>query len=88
MFESMISLIEGLYIPLVVILCLVLGYILKHWIKDVENKYIPTILTVVGAIAACFSSGDISLELIVSGAISGLASTGMHQAFKQFIQKE
>lgn len=88
MFESMISLIEGLYIPLVVIFCLVLGYILKHWIKDVDNKYIPTILTVVGVIAACCSNGNISLEIIVAGGVSGLASTGLHQAFKQYIKKE
>lgn len=88
MFETIVGVIEEMYIPLVFVLCLVIGYILKHWMKDVENKYIPTILTVVGAIAACFSSGGITLELIVSGAISGLASTGMHQAFKQFIKKE
>ena len=88
MFETVVTLIEAMYIPLIFVLCLVLGYILKHWINDVENKYIPTILTIVGAIAACFSSGDITLELIVSGAISGLASTGMHQAFKQFVNKE
>lgn len=88
MFETIITFIETLYIPLILVLCLVIGYILKHWIKDVDNKYIPTTLTIVGAIAACLSGGDVSLELIVSGAISGLASTGMHQAFKQFVQKE
>lgn len=88
MFDVIITLIEALYIPLVMILCLVLGYILKHWIKDVENKYIPTILTIVGVIAACCSNMDVSLDLIVGGAVSGLAATGMHQAFKQYISKE
>lgn len=88
MFETMITFMEELYIPLILILCLVLGYILKHWIKDVDNKYIPTILTVVGVVAACCSNMDVTLELIVGGAISGLSATGMHQAFKQYIQKE
>ena len=80
-----LSFISEMYIPMVIALCLVVGYILKHWIKDVDNKYIPTVLTVLGAVAACLSQMDISLELIVSGMLSGLASTGLHQAFKQII---
>lgn len=82
-----LSFITELYIPIIVVLCLVVGYILKHWIKDVDNKWIPTILCIGGAVAACISAKDINLTLIVSGAISGLASTGMHQAFKQIIEK-
>ena len=77
--------ITTLYIPFVVVFCLVIGYILKHWINDVDNKYIPTILTVAGAIAGCLISEAVTFEIIVAGAVSGLASTGMHQAFKQLI---
>lgn len=80
-----LNFISEMYIPLVIALCLVVGYILKHWIKDVDNKYIPTILVILGGISACLSQMDISLELIVSGMLSGLASTGLHQAFKQII---
>lgn len=82
-----LSFINEMYIPVVMALCLVLGYILKHWIKDVDNKYIPTILAFLGATGACIAKMDISLELIVSGMVTGLASTGLHQAFKQFIEK-
>lgn len=80
-----LSFISEMYIPMVIALCLVVGYILKHWIKDVDNKYIPTVLTVLGAVAACVAAMDVSLELVVAGAVSGLASTGLHQAFKQLI---
>ena len=80
-----IAFITKLCIPLVTVLCLIIGYVLKRWIKDIHKKYIPTILILVGAVAACLSAKSISLELIVSGAVSGLASTGLHQTFKQII---
>ena len=65
--------------------CLVSGYILKHWIKDVENKYIPTVLALLGAILNAVVSG-LTVETIIYGALMGLASTGMHQAFTRFIE--
>ena len=72
-------------IPLITILCLVVGYILKHWVNDVKNRLIPTVVAIVGAIAACLVNEAFSIENIVAGAISGLASTGLHQTFKQII---
>ena len=47
-FNDLIQNLSGNFIPTVVVACLVLGYILKQWIKDLDNKYIPTILAVVG----------------------------------------
>ena len=71
---------------LVVLLgCLCVGYILKHWIKDVDNKYIPTLLAVLGAILNACVNG-LLLEAIIYGAVMGLASTGLHQAFTRFIE--
>lgn len=78
-------------IPEVVVLCLILGYILKHWVKDVDNKWIPTIACIVGVAAALLTEwGAISdfaagLSVGVGGALSGLASTGLHQMFKNWI---
>lgn len=80
-----LSFLSEMYMPIVLAVCLITGYILKHWIKDVDNKLIPTILAVLGAICACVADKGVSLELIVGGALSGLASTGLHQAFKQFL---
>ena len=37
--------------PVVVGLCLCVGYIIKHWLKDADNKIIPTVVTVVGIAA-------------------------------------
>ena len=78
---------QELYVPIVMAVCLCVGYILKHWIEDLDNRIIPTVLAVLGAVCACVNVRDLSLELITAGAITGLASTGVHQAFKQWIEK-
>lgn len=76
-------------LPVVLGICLCVGYIIKKWIKDVDNKYIPTIVAVLGVALSIWISGwQITPEVILSGMISGLGSTGMHQVFKQFIEKE
>lgn len=74
--------------PVVLGICLCVGFIVKKWIKDIDNKYIPTICAVVGVILAAWISGwTITPEVLLSGLISGLGSTGLHQAFTQFIEK-
>ena len=72
-------------IPEVTILCLMLGYIVKMWVKDVDNKWIPTIVAVVGIAASVIMSKEVTIAVIVSGALSGLSSTGLHQLFKQWM---
>lgn len=74
------------FVLVVVVACLILGYIIKTSLNFIPNKYIPTILAVFGAILNPMVSG-ISVETIVYGALMGLASTGMHQAFTRFIEK-
>lgn len=73
------------FVLVVLVACLILGYILKKSFDMIPNKYIPTILTIVGAILNTIASG-MTLETIVYGALMGLASTGMHQAFTRFIE--
>ena len=76
-------------IPIVVIACLIVGYCIKHisWLDKVSNEYIPAVLAVLGAVLGCIANGSITLETVVFGALSGLASTGLHQAFTQIINK-
>lgn len=74
--------------PVVLGICLVVGYIIKKWVDDVDNKYIPTIVTILGAfLAVWFNSWVITPEIILSGLITGASSTGLHQLFTQFIDK-
>lgn len=72
------------YVPIVVLACLCVGYIIKK-IDIIPDNYIPAILGVLGVVFAFISQG-ISFESFVEGMFSGLASTGLHQAFKQIIE--
>ena len=44
-------------VPVIVGICLCIGYIAKHWTEDMNNKYIPTMCAVVGVILAIWMSG-------------------------------
>lgn len=75
------------FVLVVMVACLVVGYIIKTSFDRVPNKYIPTILAVVGAVLNAVVSG-VSVNSIVYGALMGLASTGLHQAFTRFVEGE
>lgn len=74
-------------VPVIIGICLIAGYIVKHWVKDVDNKIIPTLCAVLGvAVAFWINWGNITPEVVLMGLASGLASTGLHQAFKQLVE--
>ena len=75
-----ISFLSEYMIPVIVGICLCVGWIVKQWIKDVDNRYIPTICALLGVALACW------LFWFVAGLASGRASTGLHQAFKQILE--
>ena len=77
---------EDYLIPIIAIGCLCVGFVLKKWMPA-DDKYIPTILLVIGAISGAILFG-LSYEGIVKGMLSGLASIGLHQAFHQFIKDD
>lgn len=76
-------------LPAVLGICLCAGYIIKQWIHDVDNKYIPTIVAALGVFLSVWMHGwQVTPDTILGGLISGLSSTGMHQLFKSFIEKQ
>ena len=77
---------ESYLIPIIAIGCLCIGFVLKKWMPA-DDKWIPTILLVLGAISGAILFG-FDYEGIVKGMLSGLASVGLHQAFHQFIKKD
>ena len=83
-----INMISEYFVFVVVVACLVVGYIIKHstLFKKVNNADIPAILAVVGIIVNLVVSG-LSIESAVYGAAMGLCSTGLHQTFKKFVEK-
>jgi hypothetical protein len=82
-----LSFITELYVPLIIVACLVVGYIFKKWINDVDNKWIPTIVTIFGLVLGGVINGW-TVPSLIAGAVSGLASTGLHQLFSQIIEGE
>lgn len=73
-------------VPVIVVACLVVGYLIKSTpvFAAVANGYIPLIVIVLGAILGALING-LTVEAIVYGAVSGIASTGMHQLFVQLL---
>ena len=74
------------YVVLVVVgICLCIGYILKNSFPKLDNKYIPLIMAILGVVLNVWISKEITPDILLAGMISGLSSTGFHQAFKNII---
>lgn len=66
-------------VPVTVAICFCIGYIVKKWIKDVSNKYIPTICAILGVITNVWVMGEFTPVVLLGGLASGLAATGLDQ---------
>lgn len=79
------------YLSIIVVgICLCIGFVIKHSLDFIPNKYIPLIMLILGTLSNILIniSTGINAEVILSGMFSGLASTGLHQVFSQMISKE
>ena len=85
---SFIETLNAFVNPVVVCFCLVVGYVIKHLLPNVSNRVIPATVVVVGIIVSLWINQWTFLtpDTIISGALSGLVSTGMHQFFSQWIE--
>lgn len=72
----------------VVLGCCAIGYIIKTSFDFVPNKYIPLIMAVLGIALNIAIVQDFNMNVFLGGILSGLASTGLHQAFKNIIEKQ
>ncbi len=85
------NIIEGLqaYVELPILLtCLIVGWLYSRY-TSADNMHIPLLVTIVGVIASLIAHwGEFGLNIFLTGAISGLASTGFHQIFKQYIDNK
>ena len=85
-----LSTISTYLVPSVVILCLLVGYIIKNLIpNDSINRFIPLIVGMLGVAATIFTAiatgVPITVDVVVSGLSSGLASTGLFEAYKNLL---
>lgn len=75
------------YVVLVVLaICLYLGYVIKHSISFIPNKYIPLIMAIVGTLLNVWISGwRFTPEILLGGLASGLASTGTYEMIRNIM---
>ena len=84
-----LSFISNFTVPIIVGICLCVGYILRHVVKtDVINKYIPVIMGLLGVAVNVWINMSFTPEILLGGLFSGLSSTGLHQVFKRLINKD
>lgn len=81
----------------ILILGLLIGFVIKHLVSDekIQNKYIPVINVVVGAIvgvilavtAGTVITAEAILLAVIGGAVSCVASCGVYDTFSAFVEK-
>ena len=75
-------------VPIIVGICLCVGYIVKNIIPSEEiNKYIPLIMGILGVAHNVWVNMDFTAEILLAGLFSGLASTGLYEMFRNIIGK-
>lgn len=72
--------------PVALVICLAAGYIIKNLVpNDAVNRFIPCIVAVLGVAIVVWGEFAISPDILAAGLISGLASTGLYEAFEGII---
>jgi O-antigen/teichoic acid export membrane protein len=77
------------YLVLVVLgICLCAGYIIKHSLTFIPNKYIPLLMGILGVLLNVWLNMGFTPEILLGGLASGLASTGAYEGFRNVTNKE
>ena len=76
--------------PIILGICLLVGYVLKEAFDKFPNKYIPLAALSTGTIIAILINwqSGINEQVILGGMISGLASTGMYEMLKNLLKRD
>lgn len=73
-------------VPLIVGICLCVGYIIKNMIpSDKINRFIPLIMGILGVVLNVWVNMDFTAEILLAGLFSGLSSTGLYELFRNLI---
>ena len=83
-----ITFLNEYFIPVIVGICLCVGYVIKTSIPKVDNSLIPMILSILGLVINVWINNSINASIVLGGLFSGLTSTGLHQVFKNLIKVE
>ncbi len=84
-----LSLFNDYIVVAVMGICMCVGYVVRHSLTFIPNKYIPLITLLTGTVANILANlKHINLNVILAGMISGLASTGMYEALRNFKESD
>lgn len=83
-----LSIINNYLVVVIVLTCCCIGYVIKTSLSFIPNKYIPLIMSILGVALNVFIAGYFDVNILLGGMLSGLASTGLHQAFTNLIENK
>lgn len=74
--------------PIILGICLLVGYVLKTAFDWFPNKYIPLMALSIGTILAIIINlqSGINAQIILGGMTSGLASTGLYEMLRNLLK--
>ena len=82
-----ITFLTNFAIPLIVGICLCLGYIIKNIVpNDKINRFIPLVMVIVCVLINVWVNKVFTAEILLGGLFSGLASTGLYEMFRNLIK--
>ena len=74
--------------PVILGICLLLGYALKTAFEKFPNRYIPLAALCCGTLLAVLLHlhSGINAQIVLGGMISGLASTGLYEMLRNLLK--
>lgn len=72
---------------LIVVICAAVGYIIKNFLPDSLNNFIPLFSGVLGIAISCWNAQGFTPEVLATGLVSGLAATGCYELVKKMIEQ-
>lgn len=75
--------------PIILGICLMVGYVIKTAVPKLPNRYIPLSALILGTmIAIAINWPGINAQVVLDGMISGLASTGLYEMLRNMLDKD
>ena len=82
-----INFLNNYAVPTIIGICLCTGYVIKNSLPSIKNRYIPRIMVTIGIILNIWINKSITPDILLAGMFSGLSSTGLHQTFKNILNR-
>ena len=78
----MMEILSNYVVAITMAICLAIGYLIKHSLNFIPNKYIPLILAIIGIGINIWVNQTFTPEILLGGLASGLAATGAFELVK------